>query len=314
MFNGNTDVGIWYCSYYGTDWDKVGGMAYAPTKYLPLCSDKSGDFRKYDSSDIEIIDFHLKQIANANIDFILFELTPGGLGGYRPAMKIFVDNTRIAAKRIKIWNENNDHKIKYAIAAGSHPDVYGNNPIGLCMEAEAKDIFTSFYTNPEYGGSDNYYHLFDKPLVVYWGDISSNKAAWNNYTSDREYLDRFSVRFAQDIVGGSYGWNIYNSGTVIDSEVEVVSPGWGHYNRAIPPYVARKNGDFYQSCWDSVLLNPKPKIVMIVAFNDYLENTAVWTADTADVTDADKWYDKNNNLHASLYWDLTVKNITALKK
>jgi hypothetical protein len=52
---------------------------------------------------------------------------------------------------------------------------------------------------------------------------------------------------------------------------------------------------------------------MIVAFNDYLENTAVWTADTTDLTDADKWYGHDEGLHPWLYWDITVGNINILK-
>lgn len=308
-----TDVGIWYCTYYGEDWNRVGGMGYTPTMYRPLCSDRSGDYRIYDASDVSVIDFHLRQIANAKIDFILFELTPGGLGGYRPAMNIFVDNARIVAKRIKEWNSTHARKIQYAIAAGSHPDVYGSDPIAQCMEREAEDVYKSFYENAEYGGADNYYHLNGKPLLVYWGDIDGNTAAWTNYVGDRTYGDKFSIRYASDVRSGSYGWNIYSTGTVVNSEVEVVSPGWGHYTRTNPPYVSRRLGDFYRNCWHTVLTNPRPQIVMIVAFNDYLENTGVWTADTSSLTDADKWYGHDEKLHPWMYWDITVGNINALR-
>jgi len=94
---GPTDVGIWYCTYYDDNWANVGGMGYPPCMYRPLCSEESGDYRTYSASDTAVIDFHLEQIANAKIDFILLELTPGGLGGYRPSMKAFVDNARIVA-------------------------------------------------------------------------------------------------------------------------------------------------------------------------------------------------------------------------
>lgn len=310
---GPTDVGIWYCTYYGENWDRVGGMGYVPCQYRPLCSNKPGDFRKYDATDIAVIDFHLQQIANAKIDFIIFELSPGGLGGYRPAMDSFVENARVVAARIKIWNENNDWKIRYAVAAGSHPDVYGETSVGLCMEKEAQDVYTTFYNNPEYGGPDSYYHLDGKPLLIYWGGIKVNQASWKEYKEDKTYGNAFTIRYAQDVIEGTYGWNIYESGTVVHSEVEVVSPGWGHYTRKEPPYVARKQGDFYQKCWDVVFQNPKPTIVVIATFNDYLENTAVWTADTEKVTDADKWYDHNNKLNPSMYWDMTVKNIKLLR-
>jgi hypothetical protein len=310
---GSTDVGIWYCTYYGNDWTHSGEMGYQPTMYQPLCSNKPKDYRTYNAADTSIIDFHLQQIANAKIDFVLFELTPGGLGGYRPSMNLFVDNARIAAQRIKVWNDNHTWKIKYAIAAGSHLDVYGADPIGLCMEREAEDVYKSFFNNPSYGGPDNYYQLNGKPLIVYWGDIDQNTSAWSSYTEDKTYGDKFSIRYASDVRNGSYGWNIYNSGTVINSEVEVVSPGWGHYNRPNPPYVSRHLGDFYQNCWYTVFNNPKPKIVMIVTFNDYLENTAVWTSDTTKLTDADKWYGHDEESHPWMYWDMTVGNINILR-
>jgi hypothetical protein len=121
------------------------------------------------------------------------------------------------------------------------------------------------------------------------------------------------MRYAQDVRSGSYGWYIYQSGTVIHDEVEVVSPGWGHYARETPPYVPRLHGDFYRQCWDTVLANPKPKIVMIVAFNDYLENTAVWTADTTNLTDADKWCGPDGEPDPGMYWDITVERIKDLR-
>lgn len=310
---GGTDVGVWYCTYYGDDWSKVGGMGYVPCLYRPLCSGKPGDFRAYNATDTDVIDFHLEQLAKAKVSFLLFELTPGGLGGYRPPMKPFVDNARVVAERLARWNAQHPWKLRYAIAAGSHPDVHGDGSIGLCMEKEAQDIYESFYTNASYGGPESYYHLDGKPLVVYWGGIGQNRAAWEAYEGDKTFGERFSVRYAQDVTPGSYGWNIYKTGTVVHPEVEVVSPGWGHYTRESPPYVERQHGDFYRKCWDTVLANPRPKIVMIVAFNDYLENTAVWTADTAALTDADKWTEADGTPNPSMYWDITVEKIKALR-
>jgi hypothetical protein len=317
MTNGNglgpTDVGTWYCTYFGDDWDNVGGMGYKPTLYRPLCSNTPGDFRMHRTTDIAVIDFHLQQMADAKIDFILFEVTPGGLGGYRLSMKPFVDNARVACLRIKAWNDTHDWKIKYAIAAGAHRDVYGDTPEGLCMEKEAQEVFETFLYNPDYGGPDNYYQLNDKPLLVYWGNLKAIPDYQTNYTGDKTFGNRFMMRPAGDVRSGTYGWNIYASGTVLDDEVEVVSPGWGHYTRAEPPYVSRRKGDFYQECWNTVLSHSKPAIVMVVTFNDYLENTAVWTADTSNLTDADKWYGHDGQQHPSMYWDLTVANIRALR-
>ena len=310
---GPSDVGTWYCTYYGDDWSNVGGMRYAPTLYKPLCSNAAGDYRAYDAADISVIDFHLQQLADAKIDFILYEVTPGGLGGYRLSMQPFVDNARIACARIKVWNETHPWKVKYAVAAGAHPDVYGSDPMGLCMEKEAQEVYETFYLNPDYGGPNNYYQLNGKPLLVYWGSPSAMPQNWASYAGDKSFGNRFTMRYAGDVRAGTYGWNIYVSGTVVHPEVEVVSPGWGHYRRAESPYVSRRYGDFYQQCWDTVLANPKPTIVMVVTFNDYLENTAVWTADTTELTDADKWVNHAGQLEPALYWDMTVANIKALR-
>ena len=53
---------------------------------------------------------------------------------------------------------------------------------------------------------------------------------------------------------------------------------------------------------------------MIVAFNDYLENTAVWTADTSILTDADKWRGHDAKLNPGMYWDITIEKIKALRR
>ncbi|NLV73509.1 MAG: hypothetical protein GXY52_02320 [Chloroflexi bacterium] len=318
LTNGNrpatTDVGTWYCTYYDDNWDNVGGMGYVPTYYRPLCSDTPDDYRTYRADDAAVIDYHLAQLAAAQIDFILFEVTPGGLGGYRLTMQPFVDKARAVCERLALWNAGNPWKIRYAIAAGAHYGVYQSDPVGLCMEREAQEVWETFVTNPAYGGEDTCYQLNGKPLLVYWGDPEANPRHWAAYEGDKTYGERFSIRYASDVRAGTYGWNIYASGTVLHPEVEVVSPGWGHYTRAEPPYVERQAGRFYQRCWDTVLGNSLPAIVMVVTFNDYLENTAVWTADTSAVTDADRWLNPAGELDPALYWRLTVDNIRRLRK
>ena len=317
------DVGIWYCPYYFTSpydlWEEPYGSA-TRIEYRPLCSNTPGDFRKYDATDPEVIDFHLQQIADAKIDFLLFELSPGGLGGYRLSgwCEQNVKNAREVCKRIKVWNDNEQKtwKIKYAIAGGCHPDVWDNKPgfaAGLCMEDTARDVFDTFVNNPEYGGADNYYHLNGLPLLVFWGWPDSVSNHWANYGGDKTFGNRFALRPASDCQYGQYGWNISASGPVVHSEVEVVSPGWGHYGRAVPPYVYRRNGDFYRECWERILKRPLPQIVMVVTFNDYWENTAVWTADTESLTDADKWHEKDGRPNPSMYWDMTKEYIHRMR-
>jgi len=310
------DVGTWYCTYYYTKPTDIWDRNYGTTnvKYRPLCSDKPGDFRKYDADDPAVIDFHLKEIAAAKIDFLVFELTMGGLGGYRSSTKYAVDRARAVCKRIKAWNDNplNTWKLKYVVAAGCHGDVWDNvegYPPALCMEEACRDVFGSFVLNSEYGGPENCYYLDGKPLLVFWGIPDSLSNHWANYNGDKTFGDRFTLRPSSHCHAGEYGWNIPECGTVLHDEVEVVSPAWGHYTRADPPYVSRRNGDFYRECWEKVLANPLPRIVMIAGFNDYWENTAVWTAETSNLTDSDKWTDHTGALNPSMYWDMTKEYI-----
>jgi len=324
--NDSPDVGIWYCPYYFTKpydlWDEPYGPE-TKVEYRPLCSNTPGDFRKYDADDPDVIDFHLQQIADAKINFLMFELSPGGLGGYRVDREngrwvVSVNNAREVCKRIKVWNNNeqNTWKIQYAIVAGCHPDVWNNEPgfpAGRCMEDTARDVFETFLNNPEYGGVENYYHLNGQPLLVFWGWADSVSNHWANYQGDKTYGNRFALRPAQDCGYGQYGWNIYESGPVIHREVVAISPGWGHYTRAVPPYVYRRNGDFYRECWEKVLRHPLPQIVAIVSFNDYWENTGIWTADTENLTDADKWHEKDGRPNPSMYWDMTKDYINKMR-
>ncbi|PKO23847.1 MAG: hypothetical protein CVU38_01885 [Chloroflexi bacterium HGW-Chloroflexi-1] len=186
--------------------------------------------------------------------------------------------------------------------------------MGLCMEKEAEDVYDSFYNNPSYGGPDNYYQLNGKPLIVYWGPISWGDDlvfSWDSYGEDQTYGNCFTMRYAAHVFSGTYGWNILPGGTQRHNEVEVVSPGWG-FSGTNP--VLRNCGDFYSECWNFVLRNPKPRIVMIAGFNDYLERTAVFTTDTSNlIIDGEKWYGHNGQLHPSMYWDMTIDNINTLR-
>jgi hypothetical protein len=311
---GPTDVGIWYCTYYGDAWNNTLVEAgYPPPQERPLCSNTPGDYRIYNSADVAVIDFHLQQMANAKIDFLLLELTCVGAGGFRGSGGKHIDNARVVAQRIKIWNEHHAWKIKYAVAAGAHWNNYGSTPICSFMEGEAHDIYDTFYNNPAYGGPDNYYQLNGKPLIVYYGDLGQ-MSAFDRYQGDKTYGNFFTVRYAMMVNSGTYGWNILSSGTVTNAEVEVVSPGWGGYiHTNNPSYVPRRQGDFYRQCWNTVLSNPKPTIVMIVSFNDYWEKTAVWITDTTKVTDVEKWSGPDGQLHPAMYWEMTINYIEALR-
>jgi hypothetical protein len=314
---GPSDVGIWYCTYYPTVWTNVIGYTRAGT-YLPLCSDKTNDFRNYASDDIKVIDYHLQQLAEARIDFVALELSPGGLGGYRKTdiYNYMVGCGRKTCERIAVWNKTHSWKIKYALGVGVHEDCRGNDSWGLAIEKVAEDVAKTFLNNPNYGGPDDYYHLNGKPLLICYGlRLPQLIQEWAGYKGEKIYGDQFTLRtFTGYAAAGEYGWPLpLHQGTLLHPEIELVQPG---FNVHRPNEIERRNGgDFYRACWEKVLQNKKPQIVMIQAFNDYLEESAVWTTDTRHLeTDQEKWLGHDGQLHPAMYWELTKEYIGRLRK
>ncbi len=314
---GPSDVGIWYCTYYPAVWTNVIGYTRAGT-YLPLCSDKANDFRHYASDDIKVIDFHLQQLAEARIDFVALELSPGGLGGYRKTetYNYMVRCGRKTCERIAVWNKTHPWKIKYALGVGVHEDCRGKDSWGLAIEKVAEDVAKTFFNNPNYGGPDNYYHLNGKPLLICYGlHLPQLIQEWAGYKGEKTYGDQFTLRtFTGYAAAGEYGWPLpLHQGTLLHPEVELVQPG---FNVHRPNEIEQRNGgDFYRACWEKVLQNEKPQIVMIQAFNDYLEESSVWTTETSHLApDQEKWLGHDGQLHPAMYWELTKKYIDRLRE
>jgi hypothetical protein len=311
---GPTDVGTWYITYY-SDGIWAAGFRSTPVMYRPLCSETSNDFRTYNSDDTAVMDFHLRQLAEAKIDFILFDNTNGGESGYYMANAPIWENSRIMCERIKLWNDSHSWKIKYAHAIGVYGIMRGSDPVGVCIEKQAEYVYTNYVTHPSYGGA--YYELNGKPLLVTYTWDAVSHLEWEGYGGDKTYGSRFTVRSAssQSWIGpkaGLYGWNLCDAGVQVHEEVELVMPG---FKAANGHFVGRQNGVFYANCWNTVLNNPLPKIVMITAFNDYCEDAAVWITETSLLVDgtSEKWYGTDGQLHASMYWDMTKAYIDTLR-
>ena len=108
---GKTDIGMWYVT-YNTSSQFVSnfGTGY-PIKYRMLMPD--GSYGILDSGDTAHIDFQLKELAEAKVDFVLFDLTNGGLTskvpfGWKgdengnPTDRIITD-AQLACERIAKW-------------------------------------------------------------------------------------------------------------------------------------------------------------------------------------------------------------------
>lgn len=317
---GKTDVGAWYINYNNSSmWINNFGSGY-PIKYRPLLPD--GTYGVPDSHSVEQIDYELSKVAEAKIDFLLFDITNGGLttdvpyGTGTNGNEWIVDNAIITCERIVAWNATHEWKIRYAFAVGCYEAIRGGLSIGQVTEFQAKAVWERFYENPNYGG-EHYYQVDGKPLLIIhdWGANSLYREdGWLSYTGDRTYGDRFFVRCGQGGELGTYGWHT-REGTLVHPEVMVVCPG---QNTAGPSEanILRDGGRYYETAWNVVLHNQTPRILMIASLNDYNEGTGVMAADTSacDPAIEEPWTNyRTGSLDANMYWDMTCEGIARMR-
>lgn len=324
---GKTDVGAWFITYNTPEmWSKNFGKDIS-IQFRALLP--NGNYGIPTSDDVEIIDFLLEKLAQAKIDFILFDLTNGGLTNKirygTNHNEWIVKNALLTCERIAVFNKNHDWKLRYAVAVGCYPALRGNKydsqgnlikegfSIGECTELQAEATYKIFIENEEI--ADNYYYLDGKPLLVIhdWGEnLLTVPQGWNNYKGLRYFGDKFTIRNGQGGEAGTYGWQT-RYGTQIHPEVEVVCPGQNTHGSRIN--IPRENGNYYRKEWNTVLSNATPRIVMITSFNDYNEDTAIFPADTSKcyLGKAEQWQDCDGIEKPSMYWDITCESIKKLR-
>ncbi len=270
--------------------------------YIPYTQ---GVYNTYDSGDTAVIDDHLATMADAQIDFLLFDATNYI---YTDNGYIF-DRSKDVAERIRIWNSNAANRdVKYALAIGKIQ--FDSDPASL--EYEAGEVWTQFVNTVD-GGTDNYFYKDGKPLLVTYCS-PTQESIWKAYTGDKTNSNHFTCEWAHSPAeAGTYGWEARN-GSIDDNEVMLVMPGWNNHQGATP--VSRAYGDFYQAyCWDRVIRkNPRPEIVMISSFNDYGEDTAVAVTDTQYLPPThEKWYNESGVIDNTMYWLMTKDYIKQMK-
>ena len=322
--NGNgeaVDVGIWYCA----NWDVNGGGWWPLSSYRPLLP--NGQYGMHDGADPSVIDYHLRQLADAKIDFILFDDTNGDFNNYGPQNVWIKEKSKSVCTRIKLWNERHSWKIKYAFSIGSFFINDREYPTGKSydvIEQQARCVAEEVFNNRLFHSSD-YYQIDGKPLLVVLDYNSDARTRWANYTGSKKWANRFAVRWAGTSGGysaalGDYGWAMNSAGVLLHPEVEYLQPG---HDNHLPVgagwmHTLRRQGDYYVENWNKILSNSLPRIVMIGAFNDYTEDSAVWTADTSrdhpgTRLPIERWGGHDGKLHPSMYWDYTVGIIRTLR-
>ncbi len=327
--NGNaTDVGIWYCTY---NCDEYWEYRFHDPEALPVGYDSllpDGTFGVPFSGNTDIIDFHIEKIAEAGIDFLMFDITNGGLSDKVPygydGTNAYSGNAwiseyaKLTVERINEWNASHEWQLRYAIAIGTYDEMIDSTSAtsdALLAEYQAEAILADYVNSDVYG--DAYYTFDGKPLLVLfdWREMDSEKTSIKEYIND-DYssLGQFTVRSASRGQSGSYGWlngEEYGGITQHHDEVEMVAPG--HYNAGLA--VSRYQGDgslTYDAGWNVILGGDNtPRIVMISSFNDYMENTAVFVTDASGANTAageETWSDPD------LFWDKTIQHITELRE
>ncbi len=322
--NGNggaVDVGIWYCA----NWEANGGGWWRLSSYRPLLPD--GQYGMHDGADTAVIDHHLRKLADAKIDFVLFDDTNGDFNHYGPRNAWIKEKSKAVCARIKVWNRSHAWKIKYAFGIGSFfigDREYPTAKSYDVIEQQARCISEEIFGNRMFDSSD-YYQIAGKPLLVVLDYNTDARTRWARYAGSKSWADRYSIRWAgtsgaYSVAAGDYGWAMNSAGVLLHPEVEYLQPGHDNHLPAGAGWMhtLRRHGDYYVENWSKILSNPLPRIVMIGAFNDYTEDSAVWTADTTHDYPGtrlpiERWSGHDGKIHPSMYWDYTVGIIRTLR-
>lgn len=292
----SADIGIWYSVWYRFDPEDPNNSNKNLWKawdirYDPILPD--GTYGLYDSGDKELIMFHLKELTEAGIDFIIMDQTnhidvDGGS---------INDRAIAVAQCIQEWNDAGNKPIRYCSAIGA----IQWEPNGKVIEDEAV-LLNNRYLRKDWGKS--YYMVDGKPLLIVYGD--GGEKIWKDYKDaggKSKYCDNFTMRWADNQSRpGYYGW-AYDQGTKQDENVMVVMPGWDNRKGHTP--VPRNHGEWYRNSWKQVFTaKVVPKIIVINSFNEYAENTGVHSALT----------DYYGDDAPDLYWNMTKQYIKLFRE
>ncbi len=338
--NGNggaTDVGTWYEQIFPLappgpydQWDSIHfGMNNLPLIDWSVLSGTttsySGTFSQYDSSNSTVIANDMAALAAAKIDFIVIDMSNGGLGGIASGNDWTATYAGAVLAGAAAWNASNSWKIKVAFAIGDPQGAPGPT-----IEAQAQDVYNNYANTSTYGTPNNWYQINGKPLLVIY---SATASTWSSYCSGGgtcTYGNHFQFEYANRQGAGQWGWFLPPSGTQVDPAglVEQVSPGWIAYPTYGNPVDPRNDGAYYANNWNVVFNNPHPRIVMLTAYNDWLEQQGFWINDTVSpsyypspltsVNDSkarlpEVWTGPDGNVTLDGYWKYTVAAINYLR-
>ncbi len=318
-----TQVGAWYSLWYdgtGEDsfWETVTNDygQRIPILYKPLLPD--GTFGRYESGDEDVIQFHLQEIAKAEIDFLIFDQT-NDIDAMNAEGKAWINiNSIKMAKAISAWNKvPGNRQIRYCSAIGTFASVDKATGQALAVknlqviEDEARKLYGRYINKKDYGSEVDHVYVDGKPLMVVF---TVTQAEWEAYakTHNTPYADKFTLRFA---IGharepGLWGWVIPKA--QVTEDVVTINPGWFKHPHPLEK-VYRNRGETYKTQWETILSsNITPNFIVINSINEYAEQTAIWPADTSDFPAdnlVERWLNKDGQEDPYLYWNMTKEYI-----
>lgn len=267
-----------------------------------------GVFGTYDQeTDNDVIDYQLSKLTEAGVDFLILDET----NNIHVDDDALLDAALNIADRIRIWNSDPSNKsIKYAIAVG---EVNFTNNV-QSIESDCDKVYDLF-VNTAHGGSDNYYYVDGKPLVVVYTWLSQRQD-WENWTGDKTESNQFSVRWAEGPIPHTseyadyYGWyntadGPYTSGT----ETVFVTP-----RKPNDQTIFAKDLQFYKDSWETAIQLGTDSIV-VGGMDDYTEANAIWPTDTSlcDASIQEQWENEGGQFDPYVYWNWTKHYINQYK-
>lgn len=270
----------------------------------------------YDSGTTSVINNHLSEINNANIDFILLDQTNN----------LYADRKYIIRRALKVCEavSSSSTSVKFAIAIGGIQ--FSGNP--ATIETEAKNVWKLFLDGgvathdnlDKCNGTNKYFNTTassTKPLLVVYAN-TTQRASWESYGGSKTYANKFNIKWAQGTVKssniGSYaasdyvGW-AFVDGAIKNNDTMAFIPGWDNHGASSTPAVPRNNGVFYkEKGWERVVCDgAMPDTVVVASYNEYGEETAVAPSNTSALPSNKQWSSTTQ------YWNITKDFNTAHK-
>jgi hypothetical protein len=270
-------IGIFYYVWYNPAWD----FSWNKSKIIdqPILG-------YYDSSDPAIINQHIRNISDLDIDFVVVSWW-----GFYDDYGRFTDT---AAKQVFKVAKDSKSNLKFAIMV--EPFNKSDGPYNYA------EIYNHVYDNFAMPFSSFYYND-SKPLICFFNDPDHVPGLTNNGTVPTD--ERFNVVLVgqQNYTQWIYtDLNIYDKPAHDPYNQTAVTPSYddSHFrNLSYPVDVSLSQGVYDQEWENAIRLWKEGKIdtIMITSWNEYTERTAIEPHYNPSATNPDPWFLYNKTKH-----------------